>query len=134
MKHTVSPLIKVNFLTIIPPKDLIDTLLSIYTTTLPMQTLSTSIVQLMTYLERFKKKLTAIHALHLRRLLRFLVALKNFLEKWKQGRTAPVADEVLTPNQLMDALGPHVEGINLLEIEAYLKRSKIARRSSFVRF
>lgn len=97
---------------------------------LSFQTLTTSITQLTTYLERFKKRLTAIHALHLRRLLRFLVALRSFLEKWKAALTVPAKDEVFTPNQLMNGLGSHVEGINLLEIKTYLKQSKIARKGS----
>lgn len=110
--------------------NLIDTLLSIHTTVLSFQTLETSIIQLTTYLEKFKKRLTAIHALHLRRLLRFLVALKNFLVKWKANLTVPATDQVYTPSQLMNGLGSHIEGINLLEIKTYLKQSKIARKIS----
>ncbi|GJJ13140.1 hypothetical protein Clacol_007390 [Clathrus columnatus] len=107
-----------------------NTLLSIYAAPLSVSTLATSIVQLTAYLERFKKKLTALHALHLRRLLRFLVALRKFLENWRSTSSAPIKEEVMNVNKLMDALGPYVEGINLLEIEAYLKSSKIARKIS----
>lgn len=47
----------------------------------------------------------------------------------KDGAVLPSA-EVLTSGELMTRLGRKVEGVNLLDIEKYLKNSKIARKIS----
>ncbi|KIJ54966.1 hypothetical protein M422DRAFT_241049 [Sphaerobolus stellatus SS14] len=107
--------------------NVIDTLLSIHTTSLTSSTLTTSITQLSTYLSRFRKRLSPIHGLHLRRLLRFLAALKTYMEKWKDSGAK---QEIMAASKLMECLGSGVDGVNLLEIEAYLKKSKIARKIS----
>lgn len=90
-----------------------------------------SLQQLTFYLNKFRTRLTPAHGLHLRRLLRFLNALRGLLEKWKveatRGQDA-LKQEMMAANSLMAQLGSQVDGINLLEIEAYLKRSKIARK------
>lgn len=46
-------------------------------------------------------------------------------EKMKMKETGP-KQEIMPASSLMTRLGPQVDGVNLLEIEAYLKRSKIA--------
>ena len=63
--------------------------------------------------------------LHLKRLVVFLDALKKYLEEWKKARANETLNaEVISVAQLMDRMGKKVAGINLLEIESYLKRSK----------
>ncbi|KAF8579814.1 DNA repair helicase [Ramaria rubella] len=115
--------------------NLIDTLLSIHTVSLSSHILDTSLQQLTFYLNRFRKRLASTHGLHLRRLLRFLNTLKVYIDKWKltatsPGQTAPAKQEIMAASNLMSLLGPQVDGVNLVEIEAYLKRSKIARKIS----
>ncbi|KAF8507368.1 helicase C-terminal domain-containing protein [Hysterangium stoloniferum] len=132
--------------------NLIDSLLSVHTVSLSLSTLTTSIFQLTTYLTRFRKKLSPTHGLHLRRLLRFLGAMKAFLESWRDEKVTDASkavakaesggekaklklerkpkDEIMPSNKLMESLGSQVDGVNLLEIEAYLRRSKIARKIS----
>lgn len=48
------------------------------------------------------------------------------MEKFKE---IGAKQEILVSSQLMEHLGSQVDGLNLLEINAYLKRSKIARKS-----
>jgi chromosome transmission fidelity protein 1 len=64
--------------------------------------------------------------LHLKRLVVFLDALKKYSGEWKMARRANETHnaEVISVAQLIDRMGKKVAGINLLEIESYLKRSK----------
>ena len=48
------------------------------------------------------------------------------MERWKEGGDT---QRIMASSQLMESLGSQVDGVNLLEIEAYLKKSKIARES-----
>ncbi|KAH7918788.1 DNA repair helicase [Leucogyrophana mollusca] len=115
--------------------NLIPTLLSLSSVCLTSGALSTSLTQVSVYFEKFRTRLTAAHALHLSRLIGFLNALQRFVVNWRDLRTAKSQNaapttEVLKVPELIQQLGRKVEGINLLEIEAYLKRSKIARKIS----
>ena len=66
--------------------------------------------------------------LHLKRLVVFLDALKKYAGEWKEARTNETFKaEVISVAQLMERMGKKVAGINLLEIESYLKRSKACR-------
>ena len=122
----------------------VSTLLALSTVTLQTRTLTTALNQLSIYLAKFRGRLTTEHSLHLRRLVALLEALSKFAEEWKAthaankngaaaglGKSAaqPAAD-VLTSGELMARLGRKVEGVNLLEIEKYLRGSKIARKIS----
>jgi chromosome transmission fidelity protein 1 len=64
--------------------------------------------------------------LHLKRLVVFLDALKKYVGEWKDVRVKEKEKtEVMTVAQLTERMGKKVAGINLLEIESYLKRSKV---------
>ncbi|THG98434.1 hypothetical protein EW026_g3750 [Hermanssonia centrifuga] len=127
--------------------NLISTLLSLSTTRLPLRTLTTSLSQLSIYLSKFRNRLSTEHALHLRRLVGLLEALVKYVEDWKaehasdqgkvsggqQGNGAVKGGpsqahktEVMTSGELLRRLGRKVEGINLLEVETYLRQSKAA--------
>jgi chromosome transmission fidelity protein 1 len=108
--------------------DLIDTILSIHTVALTSDTLKTCLSQLKVYLHRFRTRLTARHSLHLKQLVVFLVALSKVCQDF-QGTEAR-RDTLLSPAQFSALLGSKGEGINLLEIESYLRRSHIARKIS----
>ncbi|KAJ7505517.1 helicase C-terminal domain-containing protein [Mycena galericulata] len=112
--------------------NLIPTLLSLSTVRLPYSTLSTSFQQVRTYVEKFRNKLSAGNMLHLKRLVTFLDALIKFVLDWKEqsGKADMSQGEVMTVANLLERLGRKVSGVNLLEIEAYLKSSKIARKIS----
>lgn len=72
--------------------------------------------------------------LHLKRLVVFLDALKKYTSEWKESRRGTTAEktslkekvEVVTVTQLLEGLGRKASGVNLLEIEAYLRRSKVS--------
>jgi chromosome transmission fidelity protein 1 len=64
--------------------------------------------------------------LQLKRLVVFLDALKKCVGEWKDARAKEKEKtEVMTVVQLTERMGKKVAGINLLEIESYLKRSKV---------
>jgi chromosome transmission fidelity protein 1 len=109
-----------------PLKDLIPTLLSLSTAYLPYSTLTTSLQQVLVYVSRFKTRLSPANMLHLKRLVVFLDALKKYVGEWKDVRVKEKEKtEVMTVAQLTERMGKKVAGINLLEIESYLKRSKV---------
>ena len=116
---------------ILTEADLIPTLLSLSTIRLSYGMLATSLQQLATYISRFRTRLSGKHLVHLKRLLVFLDALKKYVIEWKEAKVAkPGSDdqntvEVMTIPEFMDHLGRKASGINLLEIENYLKTSKV---------
>ncbi|KAJ6620765.1 helicase C-terminal domain-containing protein [Mycena sp. CBHHK59/15] len=109
--------------------NLIPTLLSLSTARLSFSTLSTSFQQVCIYVAKFRSRLSAGNMLHLKRLVLFLDALKKYVTDWKEQRQANKSKvEVMTVVELLDRLGRKVSSINLLEVEGYLKSSKIARK------
>ncbi|KAJ7366620.1 helicase C-terminal domain-containing protein [Mycena albidolilacea] len=112
--------------------NLIPTLLSLSTARLPFSTLSTSFQQVCIYVSKFRTRLSAQNMLNLRRLVMFLDALQKYAVEWKEKNTKSNGSkaEVMTAAELVDRLGRKASGVNLLEIEGYLKRSKIARKIS----
>ncbi|KAI1785288.1 DNA repair helicase [Ganoderma leucocontextum] len=126
--------------------NLISTLLSLSTTRLPLRTLAAARHQLGIYLARFRTRLSTAHSLHLKRLTNVLDALAKFAEEWREAQLNPGTEkgqgkgkaegkkgpgvEVMTSGELMARLGRKAEGVNLLEIEKYLRESKIARKIS----
>ncbi len=59
----------------------------------------------------------------------FLNALKSYIGDWRDAKAKKQDEkmEVMTVGDLIGRLGKKVAGINLLEIEAYLKRSKVCK-------
>ncbi|RXW24469.1 hypothetical protein EST38_g1370 [Candolleomyces aberdarensis] len=118
--------------------NLIPTLLSLSTNVLSYSSLTVSLQQVCTYVQRFKNRLSAVNMLHLKRLVVFLDALKKAASEWRDHRVAALKNkqqkveksEVLTVVDFMGRLGKKASSINLLEIESYLKKSKIARKIS----
>lgn len=114
--------------------DLISTLLSLSAVRLSMQTLTTSLEQVSIYYSKFRNRLSARHALHIKRLVAFLTALKAYAMEWGEtnhvdSKKAAENTEVMTVGDFVQRLGRKVEGINLLEIEAYLRESKVGSLS-----
>ena len=113
--------------------DLIPTLLSLSTNVLSYSSLTVSLQQVCTYVQRFKNRLSAANMLHLKRLVVFLDALKKAASEWRDQRVAALKNkqqkleksEVLTVVDFMGRLGKKASSINLLEIESYLKKSKV---------
>lgn len=110
--------------------DLIPTLLSLSSVRVTSYILSASLIQVAAYYEKFRTRLSAQHGLHLKRLIKYMEAMQKVMEDWKATKTKAGSatderTEVLTISNFMEKLGRNAVGINLLEIEAYLKRSKV---------
>ncbi|PVF94648.1 DNA repair helicase [Serendipita vermifera] len=112
--------------------NLIDTILSIHTVSLGSSILKRALDQLRVYLQRFRKMLSPQNLLHLRRLVEFLVALDKYCDELEVNTKAGQSngEVMMTPGELLAALGKKVQGVNLLEIESYLRSSKVARKIS----
>ncbi|TFK40687.1 helicase C-terminal domain-containing protein [Crucibulum laeve] len=111
--------------------NLIPILLSLSTTQLSFSVLSTSLQQVCTYISKFRTRLSPANMLHLKRLVVFLDALKKCALEWKDskiGKPPNEKTEVMTVIELTERMGRKASGINLLEIERYLKSSKVARK------
>ena len=117
--------------------DLIASLLSLSAAHLPLNTLTTSLKQLTIYVQKFRNRLSTEHLLHLKRLLNLMEELQQYAEGWRtshstthQTQAKSPQDhptEVMTSGELLRRLGRKVEGINLLEVEKYLRSSKVGR-------
>ena len=115
----------------IPVLDLIPTLLSLSTSHLSYSILQQSFQQVCIYVSKFKTRLSPVNMLHLKRLVIFLDALKKYVVEWKDAKAKEKEKEkmeVMTVGQLIARLGKKVSGINLLEIESYLKKSKVGMK------
>ncbi|KAG1743296.1 helicase C-terminal domain-containing protein [Suillus paluster] len=114
--------------------NLIPTLLSLSSVRLTSDLLLTSLKQVSVYYQKFRNRLSAMHALHLKRLIGFLDAFRKVVMDWmaekSNAKSRRQDTEVVTVPDFIHRLGRKIEGINLLEIESYLKRSKIARKIS----
>jgi chromosome transmission fidelity protein 1 len=91
--------------------------------------LDTCIEQLKVYLARFKTRLTATHATHLKRLVAFLLSLSRVCKDYTALNGAK-KEKIQTVADFAKLLGTKTEGINLLEIDKYLKESRVARKIS----
>ncbi|KAJ3711787.1 helicase C-terminal domain-containing protein [Lentinula raphanica] len=132
--------------------NLIPTLLSLSTVTISLPLLRTALHQVTTYVAKFRNRLNPANMIQLKRLLAFLESLAKFVGEWRDQRVEPrtsqpaqtshmksdknqkpaqlATQEVLTPTELIERMGRKVAGLNMLEIEKYLKKSKIARKIS----
>ncbi|KAF7291652.1 Chl1 helicase [Mycena chlorophos] len=113
--------------------NLIGTLLSLSTTRLSLGLLSLSLAQVTTYVNKFRARLSAYNLVRLKWLLVYLEALKKFAEEWRDARVkgkekSSKLEEVITVSELQEKLGGRATGVNLLDVERYLRASKIARK------
>ncbi|THH20538.1 hypothetical protein EW146_g840 [Bondarzewia mesenterica] len=90
--------------------NLIQSLLSLSTVALSLNVLTVSLNQLSTYLSKYQSQ-----------------AFKVFMTDWR-GQRKQGSTEVMTVDAILQKLGRKLEGINLLEIQEYIRSSKIARK------
>ncbi|CAE6498574.1 unnamed protein product [Rhizoctonia solani] len=125
--------------------NLIDTILAVHTMPVSSAIIRVSKTQVDLYRSKFRNRLKTRHVVHLTRLSVLLTALQNFTEAWinggagatenKQSNTSggnkkPPQEEMFGVAEFIRMLGAHAENINPLEIEKYLRESKIARKIS----
>ncbi|KAG9022463.1 ATP-dependent DNA helicase chl1, partial [Tulasnella sp. UAMH 9824] len=112
--------------------NLIDTILSIHTVPLSSTTLRASLSQLKIYLAKFRSRFSPKNALHLRRLVLVLTAIDKFCSDRasKSQDNRSTNEEMHGVQEFVSALGSQVQEINLLEVDQYLRESRIARKIS----
>ena len=107
--------------------DLIPTLLSLSSVRMTSTILSASLRQVEAYYHKFRTRLSVVHGLQLRRLISYLDAMSKVAEDWRtrqQGQKER-GSEVMSIPDYVQRLGQKVDGINLLEVGAYLKKSRV---------
>ncbi|CAE7051005.1 unnamed protein product [Rhizoctonia solani] len=124
--------------------NLIDTILAVHTLPVSSTILRVAKTQVDIYRSKFRNRLKTKHVVHLTRLSVLLTAFQNFTEAWINGSTGtaddkpgatggkkkPPQEEMFGVAEFVRMLGAHAENINPLEIEKYLRESKIARKIS----
>ncbi|KAJ1303466.1 hypothetical protein OPQ81_011654 [Rhizoctonia solani] len=125
--------------------NLIDTILAVHTLPVSSTIIRVSKTQVDLYRSKFRNRLKTKHVVHLTRLSLLLTALQNFTEAWMagdvgategrkldaaSGKKKPPQEEMFGVAEFIRMLGAHAENINPLEIEKYLRESKIARKIS----
>lgn len=123
MKLTVRTCFYGNFDNWLSLPDLIDTILQLHTVELRASTLSLALSQLRTYLERFRVRLAATHALQLRRLIHFLTALSQYVEDLRCREES--LSKIMSVTSFTEELGNKVNDINLVDLQSYLQASKV---------
>lgn len=109
--------------------DLIDTILGIYSATLPSSHLTSALSQLTQYLSRFRSRLKPRHALMISQVLSVLRGLVKVCTTFAAD-PKKAKGEMMDVNELMASLGGSADAVNLIELVAYLKESKLARKVS----
>ncbi|KEP48902.1 DNA repair helicase [Rhizoctonia solani 123E] len=129
---------------IVRSPDLIDTILAVHTLPVSSTIIRVSKTQVDLYRSKFGNRLKTKHVVHLTRLSVLLTALQNFTEAWvngsadaenkkpdaSSGKKKLPQEEMFGVAEFIRMLGAHAENINPLEIEKYLRESKIARKIS----
>ncbi|KAL1410972.1 ATP-dependent DNA helicase chl1 [Vanrija albida] len=113
--------------------NLIDTLLGIYSTTLPASHLSNAAAQLTQYLARFRSRLKPRHALWIAQTLAVLRGLGKVCDNYAIDAGADktkAKGELIDVNALMARVGGAGDAVNLIELVRYLKESKLSRKVS----
>jgi chromosome transmission fidelity protein 1 len=115
--------------------DLIDTLLSIYSTNLTSTHLASALSQLEQYLSRFRNRLKPVHALKIKQTLAVLKGLTRVCDKFMQEVKSPdwkgkLKAEMMDGNTLLARVGGGSDQVNIMEMVSYLKESKLARKVS----
>jgi chromosome transmission fidelity protein 1 len=126
---------------------LISTLLSLSAVSLDLSTIATALQQVKIYYTKFRSRLATKHLLHIKRLVEWLKALHEEMVKWKderkivktisggsnfepnnrdvQTKLDSGTMEILDVQAFVSRLGRKVESINLIEVEEYLRTSKV---------
>jgi chromosome transmission fidelity protein 1 len=107
--------------------NLIDTILGIYSASLPANHVSSAASQLTQYLQRFRSRLKPRHSLMIQQTLTVLRGLVSVCSTFAKGKEA---SEMMDVNALMGRVGRSADAVNLLELVGYLKESKLSRKVS----
>ncbi|KLO06962.1 DNA repair helicase [Schizopora paradoxa] len=124
-----------------------ETLLSLHTVELTVASIKASTRAAEGYLSRFKTRLGATHALHLKRFVRFLREVEGFVKgrecdsnqrpsgsnvkgKETAKTNAQPESNVMMAPAFLEEVGRAVDGINFLELRNYLQSSKAAQKIS----
>ncbi|EIW70152.1 hypothetical protein TREMEDRAFT_29466 [Tremella mesenterica DSM 1558] len=117
--------------------NLIDTILSIHSTTLTHHHLTSAISQLQQYLSRFKTRLKPIHTLWIRQTLSVLTGLSKVCLSFSTATPSSSnssqnksRSEMMDVNTFMARAGGSTDQVNLMDLVRYLKESKLARKVS----
>ncbi|RXK42015.1 chromosome transmission fidelity protein 1 [Tremella mesenterica] len=117
--------------------NLIDTILSIHSTTLTHHHLTSAISQLQQYLSRFKTRLKPIHTLWIRQTLSVLTGLSKVCLSFSTATPSSSNSsqnksraEMMDVNTFMARAGGSTDQVNLMNLVRYLKESKLARKVS----
>ncbi|BEJ04923.1 hypothetical protein CcaverHIS641_0207400 [Cutaneotrichosporon cavernicola] len=107
--------------------NLIDTVLGIYSASLPASHINSAASQLTQYLHRFRTRLKPRHSLMIQQTLTVLRGLVGVCSAFEKGKES---SEMMDVNALMGRIGRSADAVNLLELVGYLKESKLARKVS----
>ncbi|KAG0293227.1 DEAD H (Asp-Glu-Ala-Asp His) box helicase 11 [Dissophora globulifera] len=149
-RESLKLVVKNNILLLDEAHNLINSLLQMHSVSLTLQQIVLAQDQLRLYLGRYEKRLSSTNEGYIRVLIRILVCLEGFIEKWKagpssssslrpdqtqqqaqaptppQGRVHRPVDRVMKVNEFLHDAG--MDHINLFKAHAYLETSGVARK------
>ncbi|GAA6002475.1 hypothetical protein JCM10207_001141 [Rhodosporidiobolus poonsookiae] len=106
--------------------NLIDSILSLHSTSITTAQLLTIRQALLTYIQKFRSRFTGLNAAYLKQLALLLKGLTEFAESWaKEGKR----EEMVEVKRVFQTGGAGaLDQINLRKLVEYLQKSKIARK------
>ncbi|GAA5916746.1 DNA helicase [Sporobolomyces salmoneus] len=109
--------------------NLIDSILSLHSVSITLTQIGQIRQALLTYIQKFKSRVTGLNATYLKQLALLLKGLNEFAEEWKKGEKK---EEMMQVSKLLGGGTSSGKGaldqINLRKLDEYLQRSKIARK------
>lgn len=117
--------------------NLIDTILSSHSVSLSSSQVADCVAQAEAYLARFATRLKGLNEVNIKKLLKVLRGLADFCTAEADAYTpSPISSraeesgsfKTLTPTELLRRIGGNVDQVNLMELEGWLRETKIARK------
>jgi chromosome transmission fidelity protein 1 len=112
--------------------NLIDSILQLHSISITSSMLTSIRAALLTYLTKFKSRFTGANASYLKQLALVLKGLSEFADSWAKeggGGAKGRKEEMVNVNKVTQGgIGGALDQINLLKLDEYLKKSRIARK------
>ncbi len=117
--------------------NLIDSILSLHSVSISLSQLASIRSGLVTYYAKFKARFTGANGSYLRQLVLVVKGLAAFAEEWAKDAVdvkgkGKRKEGMVTANEILSGLkgGGALDQINLLKLDEYLKKSRIAQKVS----
>jgi chromosome transmission fidelity protein 1 len=110
--------------------NLIDTILSSHSIAVSSKQIERCIAGAESYMARFGSRLKGVNEVNLKKLIKILRGLETFCSEMQDSdvRSSDNGTSSMTTSDLLKRIGGNVDQVNLLELEAWLRETKVAHK------